>query len=299
MFDLLLFAFVIWSLLEYRLDEREGRLFLAAFVYGAGMANNWAMVGFLPVFRRRHHLDSRLELFQFAFFRRMALVRAAGNVVLSFAAAAGGGFRQSAGDVLGDVEIQPGGAVSGGEGLFRPWRCAGDPGAAVVGLAGAGVDDGHPLAFVLWRQQSDGPGAGILHVSFVHAIFLVVCVWVAFDPPFSPREKGFGLTLYYLSALSVGYYSGYFLLVFRGELGTRFQKQGTSSFNFLNFLAVAAVGLLLLTAVAGLIYKNTSPIRAANDDTFQRYTSLVAESLPAAGGILLSDDPPPQSCACI
>ena len=50
MLDLLLFAFVIWSLLEYRLDEREGRLFLAAFVYGAGMAENWAMIGFFPLF---------------------------------------------------------------------------------------------------------------------------------------------------------------------------------------------------------------------------------------------------------
>ena len=40
MFDLLLFAFVIWSLLEYRLDDREWRLFLASVVYGAGMANN-------------------------------------------------------------------------------------------------------------------------------------------------------------------------------------------------------------------------------------------------------------------
>jgi hypothetical protein len=50
MFELLPFAFVIWSLLEYRLDEREWRLFLAAFVYGAGMADNWAMIGFFPVF---------------------------------------------------------------------------------------------------------------------------------------------------------------------------------------------------------------------------------------------------------
>ena len=50
MFDLLLFAFVIWSLLEYRLDEREGRLFLASVVYGASLANNWAMMGFFPAF---------------------------------------------------------------------------------------------------------------------------------------------------------------------------------------------------------------------------------------------------------
>ena len=53
MFNLLLFAFVIWSLLEYRLDEHEGRLFLAAFVYGAGMTNDWAMVCFFPSFLRR------------------------------------------------------------------------------------------------------------------------------------------------------------------------------------------------------------------------------------------------------
>ena len=70
MFDLLLFAFVIWSLLEYRLDEREGRLYLAAFVYGAGMAENWAMVGFLPAVHCRDHLDSRAELFQSAFSRK-------------------------------------------------------------------------------------------------------------------------------------------------------------------------------------------------------------------------------------
>jgi len=35
--NLLIFAFVVWSLLEYRLDEREGRLLLAALVYGVGM----------------------------------------------------------------------------------------------------------------------------------------------------------------------------------------------------------------------------------------------------------------------
>ena len=48
MFGLLLFAFVIWSLLEYRLDEHESRLFLAAFVYGAGMTSDWAMVCYFP-----------------------------------------------------------------------------------------------------------------------------------------------------------------------------------------------------------------------------------------------------------
>src|ERR1039457_6701312 len=51
----------------------------------------------------------------------------------------------------------------------------------------------------------------------VHGLFLIACIWVAMDPPFSPRNKGFGspfLTFYYLGALSVGYCSGYFLLLF-------------------------------------------------------------------------------------
>src|SRR5207249_4020335 len=58
----------------------------------------------------------------------------------------------------------------------------------------------------------------------VHWLFLVVCVWVALDPQFSPRfnflSKWFGipfLTLSFLGALSIGYFTGYFLLLFRGK----------------------------------------------------------------------------------
>ena len=104
MFDLLLFAFVIWSLLEYRLDEREWRLFLASFVYGAGMANNWAMVGFFPAFVAAISVDPRLELLPSAISPANGVVRAAGNDVFSFAAAAGRDFGQGAGDFLGDTE---------------------------------------------------------------------------------------------------------------------------------------------------------------------------------------------------
>ena len=73
MFDLLLFAFLIWSLLEYRLDEREGRLYLAAFVYGVGLANNWAMVGFLPVFLMAVVWIRGLSFFNLLFLKRVFL----------------------------------------------------------------------------------------------------------------------------------------------------------------------------------------------------------------------------------
>jgi hypothetical protein len=78
MFDLLLFASVIWLLLEYRLDEREWRLFLASVVYGAGMAENWAMVGFLPVFIAAIIWIRGFSFFNLRFLGRMVFCGLAG-----------------------------------------------------------------------------------------------------------------------------------------------------------------------------------------------------------------------------
>ncbi len=84
-----------------------------------------------------------------------------------------------------------------------------------------------------------------------------------FDPPFSPREKGFGLTFYYLIALSVGYYSGYFLLVFGKKAFNRSQPPPPPSpLQFLNPFIVAGVFVLAALAVTGLVYKNTPQVRA-------------------------------------
>ena len=136
----------------------------------------------------------------------------------------------------------------------------------------------------VWRQQPDGAWRWpVPHVSCGACHLSAPVLWLVFDPPFSPRVKGFGLTFYYLIALSVGYYSGYFLLVFRRELGTRFQVRGAPPFNFLNFLTVVVVWLLFLSALVGLIYKNAPLVRAVNGDIFQRYASLMAEHLPRSG----------------
>src|ERR1051325_10468279 len=50
MFELLLFAYVVRNLMEFRIDHRDAWLNRAAFVYGAAMVDNWAMIGFFPVF---------------------------------------------------------------------------------------------------------------------------------------------------------------------------------------------------------------------------------------------------------
>jgi tetratricopeptide (TPR) repeat protein len=50
MIDLLIFACVIRCLLEFQTDQRESWLFRSAFIYSAGIANDWAMLGYFPLY---------------------------------------------------------------------------------------------------------------------------------------------------------------------------------------------------------------------------------------------------------
>jgi tetratricopeptide (TPR) repeat protein len=290
MFSLLMFAFVIWSLLEYRLDEREGRLFLAAFVYGAGMANDWAMVCCFPVFLTALIWIRRLSFFNFRFFGRMALCGLAGVSFYLLLPCVAAVSRHAPLTFWETLRLNLSAEFSVVAAFFSN-------SAVIKMLALLSFSSLAPLLMMAIRWPASfgdtsrlGRGLATWLFHLVHAVFLILCIWVAFDPPFSPREKSLGLTLYYLSALGVGYYSGYFLLVFRTQLDTRFLLRGPR-FNFLNFLVVTAVMLLFLAAGVGLIYKNGPLLVAANDKTFEHYASLVAECLPRTGGMLLSDDP--------
>jgi tetratricopeptide (TPR) repeat protein len=296
MFDLLLFAFVIWLLLEYRLDERAGRLYLAAAVYGAGMAENWAMVGFLPVFIAALIWIRGLNFFNLRFLQWMGLCGLAGMSL--------------------DLLLPTWAAVSGKmPGAFWWLALKSSLGPQYGVLKFYFLSCIHPqqyfelvlliLAYLLpvfvlairWQSSfgdSSRMGTALAGFMFhvVHAIILFICLWLVFDPPFSPREKGFGLTFYYLIALSAGYYSGYFLLVFGKKAFSR--SQPPPPLQFLNPCIVAGVFALAALAIMGLIYKNTPLVRGVNDSTFSQYASLLEENLPRGGGFLLSDDPDNQ-----
>ncbi|MGD0744564.1 MAG: tetratricopeptide repeat protein [Verrucomicrobiota bacterium] len=292
-FDLLLFAFVIWLLLEYRLDKRVGRLYLAAAVYGAGMAENWAMAGFLPVFITAIIWIRGLNFFNLRFLQWMVLCGLAGMsfclLLPTWAVVSGkipGGYWWLA--LKGSLEPQ---YVY----VLKPFffSCI-HPGQNFQLLALL-------LAYLMpvfvpairWQSSfGDSSRMGTALASFmfhvVHAIILFICVWLVFDPPFSPREKGFGLTFYYLIALSVGYYSGYFLLVFGKKVINR--SQPPPPLQFLNPFIVAGVFVLAALAVTGLVYKNAPQVRRVNDNLLSQYASFLAENLPRGGGILLSDE---------
>jgi tetratricopeptide (TPR) repeat protein len=300
MFELLIFAFVIWSLLEYRLDERAGRLYLTAAIYGAGMAENWAMIGFFPVFIAAIIWIRGLSFFNLDFLRRMILCGLAGmlfylalplwavisnKVPLTFWEA----LKLNLGAEWGVVKI-----------FFT------NPAARhmVLLLSPASLLPVLVMA-IRWKSSfGDNSKLGFalssLMFHIVHALIVFVCVWVAFDPPFGARHLGYGLpylTFYYLGALSVGYYSGYFLLVFGSpaEADSRrmngpSEEKKEAMLRALDRLVAGGVWLFAAVAMTGLIYKNVPQMRDTNDDTFKKYSKLAEENLPRAGGIVLSDD---------
>ncbi len=263
MFELLLFAFVVWSLLEYRLDERVGRLFLAAAVFGAGMTENWAMVGFLPLFVAAIVWIRGLSFFNGRFLTRMFLCGLAGTLfylALPLLAVASQKMPVTFWQAL---KLNVGAELS----VVKSFFINPDVRRGVLLLSTSSLLPVLLLA-IRWKSSfGDNSRLGLALTSFmfhlIHAILLSVCVWVAFDPPISPRHLGFGvpfLTFYYLGALSVGYFTGYFLLIFGKPAGIRRssdqeRRPAVDSLAALNHVVFAGVWLFAAFAQSGWFIK--------------------------------------------
>ena len=76
--DLLLFAYCVRCLLEYRVEEKNSWLYKLAVVYAVGITNNVAMIAFLPVLLVALVWIKGLRFFRFDFLARMFLFALAG-----------------------------------------------------------------------------------------------------------------------------------------------------------------------------------------------------------------------------
>lgn len=290
MFDLLMFAFVVWSVVEYRLDGHVWRLYASAAVVGAGMIEGPAMTAFFPLF-----IVAIIWVRGFAFFNVQFLVRmffwgfAAFFLLFAYrlASVLGSNFPPSFWEA---IKFSLGTQIT----VMRVyWSCLTNPGQSLSELLMPIFICLMPLLVmsVRWKFGDNSKiGSSLASLMFhaIHAIFLGVCLWIAFDPPFSPREKGMGLTLYYLIALSAGYYAGYFLLVF-GRRHPRSKDRPPALVNLGNKAVVIGVWAVAALAITGLICKNSPLVRAANGDTLRKFTSLVVRNLPPKA-IVLSDN---------
>ncbi len=286
-FDLLLIAYIIRCVLEYRISEQDSWLLRAALVCGAAMANNWIMVVLFPAFLVSVIWIKRLEFFNARFLLRLFVCGVVGTLFYL---------------------LLPTIHVLSAEPLFSFWAAlktnlAADKQAFLFFAGGArlnvlvllAVTSILPLLVIgiRWSSNFGDPsktGYAITTVIFhvAHLALLLVLVWVAFDPVFSPRRKGFALSvLPYLGALSIGYLIGYFLLVFN-TLPDRFGRT-TQLQKTLNQFSLVAVILLLIVMPIGLLSRNLPQIRLTNGPAIKDYAAQLVENLPAHG-VILSDD---------
>jgi tetratricopeptide (TPR) repeat protein len=285
-FDLLLFAYVVRCLLEHRIELKDGWLYRAALVYGLGMTNNLALVGSFPAFMIAVVWVKGLTFFNHRFIVRMALLGLAGlslylllPIVLSASELTDQTFWEILRVNLGFQKMV----------LLNFPRYL----IAIMGLTSL-----LPVLVIgiRWPAQAGdisvaGTFLSTVMTHVIHGMFLLACLYVAFDEKFSPRVLAPGwyfLPLYYLGALCVGYFSGYFLLIF-GAKPTKAWERPSLLERALSRALVALVWIGFVAVPMGLLYRNYPELRRNLNPHLAQFGHAAAQSLPQ-GAVVLSDD---------
>ncbi len=287
-FNILIFAYLVNCLLEYRIDGKESRLHRMAFVYGLAITTNWGMIALFPLFLVALIWIQKGRFLNVAHILRLAVCGLAGLLLylyLPWLEKAGNGADLSFWQLM---KTQLG---------FQKQMLATFPKYVALIFCLSSLLPVFWIGFRLPSSFGDTSVAGSILTHFlfrfIQAALMVYCLFIAFDPVVSPRKLGFGLVflpVYYLGALSVGYFSGYFLMLCGLEPQTKFHRT-TSGVRLANRLGFWIVCLVALGVPTALAVRNYLPIREANDSTvLAQYATHLMESLPAQGTTVVSDE---------
>jgi tetratricopeptide (TPR) repeat protein len=313
MLNLLVFAFLICCLLEFHNSQKERWLNLFGLVYGAGVANSWALIGFFPCFLLALIWMRRLSFFEYrgedsGAFRALIWIKHIillnwrftlriigcgalglllyGLIPLLGTVAHDGRFLELLHQKLGEQHFF----------LTRLPRYF-----AVI----SGVTTLVPLCFAAidWRscRRDMSPGADLTRTLFrvLNLVFLAVGILMFFEVKFSPNPRTMGmgviagtpgfLSFYYLAALGVGYFTGHVPRMF-WIAPSRRKRNRTISY----FINRGVVGLLWVAAIgfpAVLYWDNYPRIRDLNSPVVAQFGKEMAKSMPAEPAVVLADDP--------
>ncbi len=288
--NILLFAYVIRCLLEFRVSQRESWLTRMAFVYGLAVTNDWCFIGFFPAMLIALVWVRGRAFFHLGFIGRMLGAGVAGLLLYLFLPI---WWVLSGQAEFGIIEVLRANLAAQKQFLLDtpPLRNR----AAILSITSL-----LPILLIGIRWPSSfgdtsAAGANITIIMFrvVHLFFLAACLFVVFDPKFSPRALGFGLpflSFYYLGALAIGYYSGYALLTFTDPPKKSYRRQA-DVMRLVNPLVRGVVLLALAAVPAALAYQNFGTIRAQNGHLLKSLAADIAKELPARSAYLLSEDP--------
>ncbi len=284
MIDLLLFSYCVRAILEYRLDLDDRWLTRMAFVFGLGVANNWAMIGFAFPF-----LIAVIWVRGLSFFDSAFLMRASGCLFAGLALyfvmptvavieqRVGASFSQALTTILGNQKAS---LTSLPRGRFLLY--------ALITIA--------PLILIgiRWAGTKGSSVEKVMTAAALHMLqfgCLLGIVTLAFDlPEFTPRGRTFGvplLTFHYLGALAAGYFLGFGLLVY-GQRPSRDLSRGRG---VLVALGPVAVGVLLVGAAAApvaIAWRNLPLVR--DTGALAELARMLRKSLPTQSSMVVADN---------
>ncbi|MBL9129329.1 MAG: hypothetical protein JNL97_16885, partial [Verrucomicrobiales bacterium] len=286
MVNLALFAVCVYCFLRARILQSDGYLAVLSFTFAAAAANDWGVIGFCPLFFAAILWAKGIAFFEAGFLIRTTLAGLAGMLFYLVPPILLKASGQAEGSVFELVRTQL---------SFQRTLIFAFPRAPLLFTCLASI---LPLFILGIRWPStfgdlSAAGAAITNFMFrlVHAAFFVFCGWSMFDPPFSPRQLGFGypfLHFYFLTALCLGYFAGYLLLVF-GQESERKMRRASEGAQALGRMVAGLVVLATLAAVAGLVVRNLPAIRGQNGPLLRELASNLA-SVPPGNTVLTSDD---------
>ncbi|MCX8157872.1 MAG: tetratricopeptide repeat protein [Verrucomicrobiae bacterium] len=291
MFNLLLFAYVIRCLLEYRVSERDSWLIRMAFVYGLATTNNWAMIGFFPLAVIAVVALKRMDLFYSGLFLKLLGAGVAGlllYLLFPFLSLKYDHENVSFWLVLkANLLVQKQGLFFYGYRmpfLILAVSCALLPLVLVSIRWPASFGDVNPVSQMLVQFL----------FRVVHVGFFVVGLVMLWRPPFLETQiQAAGLSflsLHYLGALCLGYFAGYLLLVF-GVAPAKAWRAPGPLMKGVNYVVAGAVCLCVVAAPVALVLKNWPRIQALNSPWLARFAERLLQSIPEEQAVLLSDHP--------
>jgi tetratricopeptide (TPR) repeat protein len=294
MFDLVLFAYSVRCLLEFRISKAESWLLRAAVVYAAAGSDTWVMLLLFPAFLGAIIWMKGLGFFHLRFLARLFLSFLAGMLFYLYLPLL---HWRTDGFFWLPLKENMSAQFFNAEYIFRYTPHYVQLVLILTSLL--------PI-FVIgirWKSSfgdTSRTGAALAKWVFhlTHLALLGVCIWAAFDPAFSLRDasgrfpvlytyRDAFLPFYFIGALAIGYLAGYFLLIFRPII--RRGRQVAPPQKFFNSLSTIFIYALLVLTPLGLLYKNIPQIKITNGPMLQNYASLLTEHLPQ-NGVILSDN---------
>lgn len=285
--SLFLFSYLIRCLLEFRLGQQDKWLYRLALIYGFALPCDWAFIGYLPLFLIALIWMRGARIFQEPLIFIMLGMSIFGLMsylllpaIVSFQNPDMGSFSQL---LRYQFEVQA-------RSLLQV------PISIMIQLSLTSL---LPILIMGIRFPSSigevsvvGTMLSNFMIRSMHLLFLGACIWVAFDPPFSPRNVASGsslrlLTFYYLGAIAVGYFTGYALLVF-GKPAS--QRRGMRENRFPNNVIFAVLWIIVIVVPPLLLFRNLPEIRLTNGKRLADFGELLVKHLPDESAFIISDD---------